>query len=219
MRRRMVQALVVAAVVAAAGAAAQAAPIVDTFSIKGQTENVFIEGSGSGWDGGLWIKYGVTNWWNQWFYDHPPDPMRWKEIAYDILVAPAVPVPGAQPYGEVVIALNWSTLAFPETGPGGAPPMSDQEPFIMREIIYRGPAYTAAEVVGTFSIPDYNPEWVSIDVRFDHLWQWNVPLQRWQPYAATVSGTIAHECLPEPATLTLLALGGLGAVAARRRTR
>ncbi len=38
-------------------------------------------GSGSGYEDGTWYYYTVTDWWNQWFYDHPPQPDRWKEIS------------------------------------------------------------------------------------------------------------------------------------------
>ena len=195
-----------------------------------------MEGGGTGWNDGQWIEYpdppdGGEPWYNQWFYNDPPDPERWKEVYWDITVEPQDPTdPGVE------VAINWSTVGdpdgttdgFPETGPGGPPPMADQEEFIERAIIWPGVAGIPGEVEvdpdtgvihlknrpedGTpFIIPDYNPEWISIDIRFAD----GTTLGE----GAFIDGEIWHECVPEPATMSLLALGGLTAVLRKRRKR
>ena len=73
----------------------QAAPTVDNFSITLETTNQFVTGDGSGYNDGNgmvdtsgnatpWYYYPNTGWYNQWFYDDPPDPTRWKEITRSI---------------------------------------------------------------------------------------------------------------------------------------
>jgi hypothetical protein len=149
-------------------------------------------GQNTGWNG-EWIYYNETNWWNEWFYDDPPDPTRWKHIEWNLCAVPQ----GANAYVEICI--NWSTVGFPATGPGGTPPMPVQEMFIERSgLIYSGPG--CESVIGSLDIMSFNPEWVSIDIR-------GVDMQ--------VVGCITHECVPEPATMSLLVLAGLALI--RRR--
>ena len=45
-----------------------------------------------------------------------------------------------------------------------------------------------------FDLVGYNPEWISIDIWGQDFW---------------ITGEIWHQCIPEPAGLSLLALGGL----------
>ena len=172
--------------------------------------NNSVAGGGSGWNAngnpsggeGEWIYYPEapgSPWWNQWFYDDPPDPNRWKEISYYITLVPRGPEPAF-----VEVALNWSTVDFPASGPDGAPPMPDQENFIEREVIFPGSNIVGhTPIVGNFSIPDFNPEWVSIDVRYDLTGEMPV----------SVFGVIVHECVPEPSTFVgligLIMMAGL----------
>ena len=172
-----------------------AAPTTDNFVITLNNGNQFVSGSGSGYNNGGWYYYPNTEWYNQWFYDDPPNPDRWKEITYDIVITGI---------GNVEIAINWSTLDYPESGSGGPPPLppltTEQESkYIYRYVIFDDFVEAQAapvNITGTLSIPDYNPEWVSIDV-----WAGvEVP--------TTISGTITHECIPAPGAILL---GGIGA--------
>lgn len=208
------------ALLLAGGAAWAGGPVHDTFSVTLQGDNEYVSGGGTGWSAaggeGDWIYYGQTDWWNQWFYNDPPDETRWKEISYDISVD-SFPIYGFGSLDITVdIALNWSTVDFPQTGPGGPPPMPEQEQFIERHVIYSGSELTGP-IVGDYVIPDYNPEWVSIDVRV-YAWEYfsasivtlsgggfGAP----EPVDVVISGDIWHECVPEPATIGLLIMGGL----------
>lgn len=187
-----------------------------------------MQGGGTGWNDGQWIEYPddpngdpQRPWYNQWFYNDPLDTDRYKEIFWDITVEPLDPT-GAGGGDIVDVAINWSNDLYPDGT--GQPPMPDQENFIERQIIWPGTG-TPGDVefdpaTGTihlknrpedgdpFIISDYNPEWVSIDVRFaDGTIMQDV----------TISGEIWHECVPEPTTMTFLALGGLAVLRRRRK--
>ncbi len=188
--------------------ASTAMATLDEFSATFKGHNNLVEGSGSGWNGGEWIYYGQTDWWNQWFYDDPPSSDRWKHIEYDILID--IPLAGVvNRHISIDVALNWSNMDFPESGPEGTPPMSYQEDFIEREIVFSQENIHHGQeilVIGDHDIPDYNPEWVSIDVRVD---AWGYVQDQKVAIPVNVDGSIYHECIPEPATMLMLAFGTL----------
>jgi len=165
------------------------------------------EGGGTGWNGGEWIWYPQTGWWNQWFYDGRPDPERWKKIDFRIRIEPALPDVGTDQ--RVALAINWSNLEFPQTGPDGRPPMADQEWAIERRVIFDELVSLPIEIRSEvpFVIEEYNPEWVSIDVMVDQA----------AGDELLIDGEIWHECVPEPATMGLLAIAGLVLIRRRRR--
>ena len=153
---------------------------------------------------GDWIEYPDAPsgaWWNQWFYDDPPDPTRWKDVDLDFVVTPAT--------ATAEVTINWSTLGY--GGPGGTGPLGphpgpDDEEYIRRLIDYGidvpiNPVTGEGRWSGRLPVP-YNPEWISIDIR---------------GYDYTITGTLVHECVPEPATMGLLALGGLAVIRRKRR--
>lgn len=198
-------------------------------------------GSGTGWkddEGTQWFYYNQTNtdWWNQWFYDDPPSDERWKHVEYDMDLDVNTWQDATEYSGLVEIALNWSTLGWSSPvglGPDGSPPMPEDEAFIEREVIYselidiHWGSLSKSSVEGTFDILTHNPEWVSIDFRVDNAFQAldipedPDPFPMWDELEIELSGTIKHECVPEPSTLAICSVVGLTGIAVtwRRRRR
>jgi hypothetical protein len=205
---------------------------LDEFGIQLQGKNEYVEGWGTGWRSPdtqmQWFLYDAPTtptpqpnpWWNQWFYDDPPTSDRWKYIKYTIFVDLLPNSNLVDPEIGINIALNWSNMKYPETGPDGRPPMPDEEWAIERKAVFPDdviispvdPSYT---FTGEFIIPDYNPEWVSIDV---YAWAlgYEPGTTNQYPMQVTVSGEVYHECIPEPATITLLSFGALALLKRKR---
>ncbi|MBN1912228.1 MAG: PEP-CTERM sorting domain-containing protein [Pirellulales bacterium] len=163
-----------------------------------------VEGSGTGFDGGRFIEYpvpGQPSWWNQWFYNDPPNPERWKwiDLHMDLF--------SEYPSDVIEIAINWTTMEYPENP--NEPPLVDPGGLIGRYTVFTGQVNGNMCIDKSIEIISYNPEWVSIDIRvLDPMGSSN---------GVSFSGVMEHQCVPEPGTIVLLVMGALGVLFLRRR--
>jgi hypothetical protein len=159
-----------------------------------------------------WYNYPQDSppWWNEWWYDDPYQlGGKWVQVTFDYaLINPLLP-------GDVHVTINWTNGLWEGVEQGRLKPpiyagvpnpelyierLSDpeyninQNPWNLHlEPLSPGGSYDST----WFLLPiDYNPEWVSVDVQG----MGNVGIS---------NGILLHECVPEPATLILLCLGGL----------
>lgn len=163
-------------------------PVTNDYFITIGPANQFIGGGGTGFYGNGWYYYPDTDWWNIWFYDHPFTYERFKEIHIEFDVFPI----GEPNFFE--FAVNWSTDEWslngnPPPDPRVPPlPGVDENLFIGWHTFHAGPVEPGHHIYD-FTIPDYNPEWVSIDVRGENF---EIP-----------NGFIVHACIGEPQSLDL----------------
>lgn len=180
----------------------------DTFSAVIDEEGLVTQGDmcpNTGYNNGEWYYYPNTGWWNEWFYDDPPKPFPyWKRINYNICIDAPMGYGG-----EVEIVINWSSMLYPEDP--AMPPLPElfvnnpglEDDWIVRtERVYLGQVDELMTFDDTIIIDDFNPEWVSIDIR-------RIDEDPTLVNVIEVWGCIEHECIPEPATMSLLAFGVL----------
>jgi len=142
-----------------------------------------------------------TPWYNQGFYTDPTDSERQKEIYWDIALEPL-----GQGGDTVEVSLIWSTDGSSRIG-------RHDEGYLERHIIFLDELNGPIEIRNLlddnnpFVISDFNPAWVAIEVRF---------IDQVSPEGVFIEGEIWHESVPEPTTLSLLALGGLALIRRRK---
>jgi hypothetical protein len=135
----------------------------------------YVTGQGDGYGGGTWYYYPATGWWRQWFYNEPYDPAREGYLYYRVFIT-------ANDYSKTVdfeVYFNWTTPAWSQLG-RSRPPLPDDVPTASDEYKYMDSESLQAldgVFLGTPSSPgsvepnkewvisQYNPEWVSIDIR------------------------------------------------------
>jgi hypothetical protein len=169
-------------------------PITNAFGVTVDETGNFAEGWGENAYDDQWFYYPWYDWWNVWFYDHPYDPTRYKEITVDFDVFMMNPT--APAYFE--IAVNWSTDAWSLDQPpaDSNPPLpgTDEDLYIGRATLMAD-EYFEGHYTYTYVIPNYNPEWVSIDVRGYNFY---IP-----------GGIIEHECIGQQSLdLSFVITGG-----------
>jgi hypothetical protein len=156
--------------------------ITDHFSLAVDPDGNIHDYSGSGYNGGMWYPYmnNDPTWWNVWFYDHPFTYDRRKTITIDVYID--VFDPNYETFIE--IAINWSTDLWSLNGnPPGQPrvpplpPLTadEEHAYIQRATIdvfdpYGPVPLTPGWYNYTFVIDEYNPEWISIDIRGYNFW-------------------------------------------------
>lgn len=159
----------------------------ELFSMEMDESGTVVASSGTGYNNGSWYYYPNTNWWNIWFYDHPFDADRKKIVNGTLTIEPRNPdLPST---AEIV--LNWSTPQWPGFPNMPRPPLPPDVPTIPIEnqlIVRSAPLFIGAVssqttlAINDFIIEDYNPEWLSIDVRGSNF---------------TISGSLQHVCFKE----------------------
>ena len=156
-------------------------PISNSANVVIDPNGAFAGGSGTDAYGDGWYTY-PSGWYNIWFYDHPFDTARYKRIHIEFDLIPLQP-----PLPSVIeIAVNWSTNAWSLVGNPPGPrrpplPGEDEALYIGRTTLHVG-TDPSGHYVFDYTIPDYNPEWVSFDVRGRNF---------------IFEGRITHECLPK----------------------
>jgi len=155
-------------------------PIVNPFYVVMDPGGMVIDGAGADAFGDGWYFYPMEDWWNIWFYDHPLDYNRYKELHLEVDVFPLEPGPS-----YVEIAFNWATDQWSlDQLPGdSAPPLPgvDENLYIGRQIVF-AMQDPEGHYIFDHTLPDYNPEWVSVDIRgFNFI----IP-----------EGFIIHQCIP-----------------------
>jgi hypothetical protein len=119
---------------------------------------------GTDFFGDGWYFYEQSEWWNIWFYDDPFTYQREKIAHFEFDVFPYVE--GDPTW--FTFAINWSTDAWSQDQPpeDSTPPLpgAPEELYIGRAIYLDGPV-SGGHYIFEWRMPDYNPEWVSIDVQ------------------------------------------------------
>jgi len=128
---------------------------------------------------GQWYFYPQPDpagpWYNMWWYDDPYDPCRRKNVTVSFWYAtwnPMMP-------GSIEVTINWSLPGWSQNP--AQPPLPADELFVTRYtpswIIPVAPFFPPMNFfVGPIQLPvDYNPEWVSIDVRGTNFWIIGLP--------------------------------------------
>jgi len=151
--------------------------------------------------------------WNQWWWNDPYiQGGKWIQVSFDYkLLNPEL-------LGDVFVTINWTNGQWvgqqaPPTWQNSANPeafisrLSDPEFNLNLEdwrFMLQPESMPGHWDSGKIWLPiNYNPEWVSVDVQgMGNVGIWN--------------GVLYHECVPEPATLLLLAFGGVALLGQKR---
>ncbi len=124
-------------------------------------------GGGTDFYGEGWYYYEWYGWWNIWFYDHPIDTLRKKTVHIEVDFIPDDPTFPS----TVEFAVNWSTDEWSWAYPDSSPPLPgvDEDLYIGRQTLFEGTIEDSVHMSFDFTIPWYNPEWVSIDVIAENI--------------------------------------------------
>jgi len=156
--------------------------------------------------------------WNEWWYDDPfVKGGKWINISFTwASLNQGIPGTNFPAPVDFHVTINWTNGGWvgQATPPIGA--TADPEQYIVRMTpwtFHFDPATGAGDQPGLWTsgkywLPiDYNPEWVSVDVRGENV--------------SISGGVLLHECapVPLPAAVWLLGPGLLGIAALRRKFR
>ncbi len=170
-------------------------PRFNRFDARMGPANQLLGGGGTNFFGNGWYEYPQSGWWNIWFYDNPFtfDHSKDIQLSFDVEVI--------DPANFVEIAVNWSTPEWSfEGNPPGMPrqppiPPVDETLYIGRQPFVAGPLPVGIQHFDIpFQLPNFNPEWVSIDIRGENF--------------SITNGQINHVCVGTSLDLAFVITGG-----------
>jgi len=157
----------------------------DQFMVDLGRHGKIIRGGGTGFNDGAWYYYPHTGQSVQWFYNGAVNLDNKKVVEVELTVR--VLDPGLGKIGTFEASVNWTRATWPEDQ--NTPPLPDtKKPWLAPQyiqetvVVPRTSVLKPMTVKATVEIPEFCPEWVSIDIRGENI---------------TVEGLIRHECVPK----------------------
>ena len=135
-------------------------------------EGEFVLGDGDGYAGGTWYHYPEPNgpgWWRQWYYNGPSDANRKGQLDYAVYIKAMDP----SLQTSLEVRFNWATPEWSAQGkqrpplPCDVPEAEMQARYMQDRLLHRVDHWFigTVEPIKSHTVEEYNPEWVSIDVR------------------------------------------------------
>ncbi len=133
------------------------------------TNGRYTSGDGHGYGSGTWYSYPATGWYRQWFYNQPFDPNGKGHLRYAVYIQA---VDNTKPT-ILEVNVNWTTPSWSQLKakqpplPKDTPTAGDEAKYMMSRGLYRvdSQSIKASAQSFTFTIDQYSPEWVSVDIR------------------------------------------------------
>ncbi len=174
----------------------------------------FISGDGHGYNDGAWYYYPRTGWYRQWFYNAPYDPDRKGYLNYEVYVKAVDP----NKLTYVEINFNWARPEWSQLGysrpplPADAATADQEAKYMSSRRLYVIDNWYIGTVEPVFShiIEEYNPEWISIDVRGRNAYLFRGAMHECQAKEGACCNPLTGECsltLEEDCPSTWLWLG------------
>lgn len=135
-------------------------------------DGAYIVGDGDGYAQGTWYYYPEADgagWWRQWFYNGPCDSNRKGQLDYQVYIKAA----DASLRTTVEVRFNWATPEWSALGKRRPPLPSDVTTEDLEAQYMQGRDLHCVDnwYIGTIepikshTVSEYNPEWVSVDIR------------------------------------------------------
>ncbi len=129
----------------------------------------YTSGDGQGYEAGTWYSYPATGWYRQWFYNQPYDATGKGHLQYDVYVRA---LDTTKPT-TIEINVNWTTPQWSQSHakqpplPKDASTSLQEAQYMLSRGLYRidNQSIKPTTQSFTFTVEQYNPEWVSIDIR------------------------------------------------------
>jgi len=153
----------------------------------------YVHGDGHGYAGGTWYFYPQTGWWRQWYYNEPFSTARQGYLEYQVYIEAL----DRRLPSSAEVRFNWSTPQWSSLH-ANHPPLPGDTPTAATESTYMASKHLffvdnaligTIEPIATCTIREYNPEWVSIDIRGK-----NVCIYRGAFHACTAKDSLAGAC-------------------------
>jgi hypothetical protein len=162
------------------------------------TDGNYLRGDGHGYGEGTWYHYPETGWHRQWFYNQPFSTDRKGVLRYEVYIKAVDP--NRRTYVEV--RFNWATPEWHRLGlnrpplPDDAPTATEEAAYMQSRRIYLVDNWFIGtiEPIATFTIEEYNPAWVSIDIRGRNAYVYRGAMHECQAQEGACCNPATEDC-------------------------
>lgn len=139
------------------------------FRLSLGSDGSMTDGDGHGYNNGTWYYYPQSGWYRQWFYNNPYSADREGHLRYEAYIKAV----DKSKLTYVEINFNWTTPEWSQRGMN-RPPLPSDAGSLAQETQYMASYHMyvvdgwyigTVEPIYSHIIKEYNPEWISIDIR------------------------------------------------------